>query len=157
MTDFKDALDSIMDVTDSYAQILLNTNVINSYIYGSKYRDKIKLPLLQIAFDTVKPTIETMGSGSRETWQLPLMVGCTVKELENPRNGFLTAANIISQFRNLILEHPRNMTTPSIIRKVDSAGINLVPYAFSSPKIKGKNTLYGAGTTINVYFVIDNL
>jgi len=73
-----------------------------------------------------------------------------VKEPLEPVDGVLSAADIVSKARTLLLSN-RQLNLPQLVRKVDSTSIEMLPYPIGK-----KRTLYGAGARFKVYFVIDN-
>jgi hypothetical protein len=73
-----------------------------------------------------------------------------VKELESPQQGFRDARAILSDARGYLLAD-RQFGLPNIVRKVDSTNIKTVPYPMGK-----KMSLYGAGTVLNINFIINN-
>lgn len=134
---------------------LITDNKIRSIEHGTRFTKPPDPPYLQIVYGKLKIDNTTIGGmGNNEAWQVPIHIGSTVKELENPSNGYMNTLNIISEARDLILTN-RQLGLPNIIRKIDSNEIDLVPYPFTLAK-NGKRTLYGAGTILDLLIIINN-
>lgn len=151
MTDYEEALTMMSNSVETILTPLVEDETIAELVIGPKSRGAPLLPYIKCLYGDAECDTTTLGSlGNREVWMIPLMVGSTVKELENPQTGMILASSLVSKARNLLLTN-RQLNLPSIVRKVDSYKIQNVPYPFGK-----KKTLYGAGTILNIYFIIDN-
>lgn len=151
MTDFEDALTQISDSIETSLNTLISDDTVSEVIVGSKTRGALQYPYLKFIYDIAKCDNTTIGSiGNNEAWTVPVRVGAVVKETDSPQTGMIAAASIISKARNLLLTD-RQLGIPNIVRKVDSNEIQIVPYPFGK-----KKTLYGAGTILNILFIINN-
>jgi hypothetical protein len=151
MTDLETAMNLIDTQLDQIMHPLMENGTITQIIFGVKTRRTPKTPFLRVVYGTATILDTNMGStGQHETWIQPVKIGSTVEELENPQKGYRHARTIISQARNLLLTN-RQLNLPEIVRKVDSSELVTVPFPFGN-----KNTLYGAGTTLNIIFMINN-
>jgi hypothetical protein len=151
MTDLRTALTQITDSINTTLTSLVTSGDIEEVIIGSKKRGNLKYPHIKFIFDIAKCNNTTIGSiGNNEAWTLPVKIGATVKEIESPEDGMIEAAGLVSDARNLLLSD-RQLGIPSVVRKVDSDSIEIVPFPFGK-----KKTLYGAGTVLNVVFIINN-
>jgi len=149
MTDLENAIDAIDIQLDSILNPLVLDEIITTIAYGTKWREKPDPPFLQTVYDTADIN-ETGSTGRREYWNQPIKVGSTVKNTDDPKEGFREARRIVSKARNLLLAE-RQLGIPEIVRTVESSKIVTVPFPFG-----GKTSLYGAGTTLNIFFMIDN-
>ncbi len=152
MTDLETALNAIDGTVDAILNPLVESGDATEIVYGTKDRKAPEPPFIRVAYidDATIETTTIGGMGNNEAWIQPIRIGSTIKELDNPRLGFKTARALISKARNLLLAN-RQFYLPEIVRNVDSSKIQTVPYPFGK-----KSTLYGAGTILNVHFIIDN-
>ena len=151
MTDLEAAIDAIDNQLDSILNPLVLDETVTKIAYGTKWRrgEKPDPPFLQIVYD--EAVIDETGStGRREYWKQPIKIGSTVKNTDDPKEGFREARRIVSKARNLLLAD-RQFGIPEIVRTVESTKIVTVPFPFGD-----KTSLYGAGTVLNVFFMIDN-
>lgn len=152
MTDLETALNSIDEELIGLLSPLIETGDITELVFGVKSRNTPTPPFIRIAYlKDAKCDNTTIGSiGNREEWNQPIHIGSTVKEIDSPEQGFRDARALISKARTQILNN-RQLNIPEIVRKIDSDTIQTVPYPFGK-----KMNLYGAGTILNINFVINN-
>ncbi len=150
-SDFESALRAISDSIETSLTTMVTDGTVEEVIFGTKTRGTINYPNLQFKFDIMKIDMTTMGSiGNIEAWKVPVRIAAIVKEVNDPQDGMITAAGIISTARNLLLVD-RQLGIPTVVRKVDSKEIEIIPYPLNK-----KKTLYGAGTILEVLFIITN-
>jgi hypothetical protein len=146
------ALNSIDGAITGYLAPMITNQDITEIVFGTKDRKAPTPPYIRIAYiEDAKCDNTTIGTASnREEWNQPIHIGSVVKELDNPQTGFQEARSLISIARGYLLQN-RQFGLPNIVRKVDSSTIKTVPYPFDK-----KRTLYGAGTILNINFIINN-
>lgn len=127
---------------------MIDAGDIKEIVYGTKTRTTPKPPFLQVVYDTA--TCDNTTFGQVETWTQPIKIGSTVKENKDPQVGFNNARALISDARNYLLAN-RDFGIPGVVRTVKSTEIITVPFPFGD-----KLALYGAGTTIELIFIINN-
>ena len=147
------AFDNIENAILGLLAPMITNGDITEIVIGTKDRKAPKPPYIRIAY--IKPaTCEntTMGTiGNKESWIQPIHIGSVVRELDEPYAGFGEARELISIARGYLLAD-RQLGVPDTVRTVNSTEIVTVPYPIGK-----KMTLYGAGTVLNVNFIVNNL
>jgi len=152
MTNLEEALDGIFTQFISILQPMIADSQIKSIEQGAKTRGAPEMPHLKLFFGPIIVDNTTMGSiGNKESWIAEVRLISNVKELDEPKDGFISAVTLISNARKLLMAQ-RQLGLETIVRRVDSKSIDLVPFGYGQ-----KGTVYSAGAIFRVVFVIDNL
>lgn len=153
--DFGQALTAIKGTVETILTPFVEDETVKDLFFTTRSKGTPQLPFLNVLFYPSRLDMTTIGSvGNNESWIMDMRVRAVVKNLEDPIEGVLSAADIMGQARTALL-FDRQLNLPNLVRKVDSNQIDVLPNSFTLPYFK-KATLYGAGAQFNVHFVIDN-